>query len=154
MNLTFNRTIEMLPERVLQKSDCTASIKGSETILLVEDDDALRGLMLSVLGEAGYTVIEATNGIEGLQIALREAGRIDLVLTDVIMPCMEGTGMAENITTTYPDTKILYMSGHSEVAGGHAEILRQGRTLLEKPFEMPILLRHVREVLELDSPLA
>ena len=136
-----------LPKPVPGKSDCAASLKGSETILLVEDDDVLRELILETLNGAGYRVIEAADGVEGLEIALREAGSIDLVLTDVIMPRMKGTEMAEKISGAYPEAKVLFMSGYSEFPGGRGEILRQGRTLLQKPFELQSLLHHVRESL-------
>jgi two-component system, cell cycle sensor histidine kinase and response regulator CckA len=122
--------------------------RGSENILLVEDDEALRALILSSLRDAGYTVIEAADGVDGLRIARREGGAIDLVLTDVVMPGMSGPKMADEISALYPETQVLYMSGYSEFGGGHQEILRQGRTLLQKPFEIRSLVRQVREILE------
>jgi DNA-binding NtrC family response regulator len=122
--------------------------KGSEKILLVEDDEALRALILSSLRDWGYTVIEATDGLDGLRIAHCEAGAIDLVLTDVVMPGMSEPKMADEISALHPETQILYMSGYSDFGGGQQEILRQGRTLLQKPFELRSLARQVREVLE------
>ena len=122
--------------------------RGSEKILLVEDDEALRALILSSLRDWGYTVIEAIDGLDGLRIAHSEAGAIDLVLTDVVMPGMSGPKMADEISALHPETQILYMSGYSEFGGGHQEILRQGRALLQKPFELRSLARQLREVLE------
>jgi len=130
------------------------SSRGSETILLVEDDDALRELILSALSRAGYTVIEAANGLEGLRIAQQKAGAIDLVLTDVVMPGMRGTRMVEQISAAHPGTKILYMSGYSEFAGGHEEILKQGRSLLQKPFELGALMTEIRAALRPPAKLS
>jgi two-component system, cell cycle sensor histidine kinase and response regulator CckA len=142
----FPRVSELV-EDFPKDTNRTSLTGGSETILLVEDDKALRALILSSLREAGYTVIEASEGVAALKIATRQAGAIDLVLTDVVMPGMSGTQMAEKISAEYPHTKILYMSGYSESAGGHQEILRQGRTLLQKPFDLRSLARQVREIL-------
>lgn len=136
-----------------KKSERDFSSRGSETILLVEDDDALRELILSALSRAGYTVIEAANGLEGLRIAREKAGAIDLVLTDVVMPGMRGTQMAEEISAAYPNAKILYMSGYSECAGGHEDILKQGRSLLEKPFELGTLTTEIRAALRAPAKL-
>jgi PAS domain S-box-containing protein len=128
--------------------------RGSETILLVEDDEALRELILSSLTEAGYTVLEAGDGLEALRIARGKAGRIDLVLSDVVMPDMSGTEMAEEIGALYPNTRILFMSGYSEFGGGHQQILRQGQVLLQKPFDLQNLAQKVREVLKGGSAVA
>ena len=140
-------------EEVPRDADRTLPAGGSETILLVEDDESLRALILSSLREAGYTVIAAADGLEALRIARSKAKAIDLVLTDVVMPGMSGTQVAEGICAMYPNTKVLYMSGYSEFAGGHQEIVRQGRVLLQKPFELRNLARQVREVLGTPSRL-
>lgn len=120
--------------------------RGSETILLVEDDEALRELILSALTGAGYTVLEAANGTEGLLIAKKRDGAIDLVLTDVVMPVMSGPKMATRISALFPEIPILYMSGYSESANGYQEILSRS-PLLQKPFELATLTREVRAML-------
>ena len=143
----FPRVSELIEDVPSERSRVLPA-RGSEKILLVEDDEALRALILSSLRDAGYTVLEAANGVDGLRIAHREAGTIELVVTDVVMPGMSGPKMAEQISDLYPKTRILYMSGYFEFGGGHQEILRQGRTLLQKPFELRHLERQVREILE------
>jgi len=122
--------------------------KGSETILLVEDDEALRQLILNSLREAGYAVLEAANGAEALGIARQMPGKIDVLLTDVVMPGMSGTQVAESIVALFPTVKVIYMSGYSEFAADHHEILRQGRILLQKPYTLQKLARAIREALE------
>jgi PAS domain S-box-containing protein len=151
-------TFEILFPRVrelVEESDEDAErilpARGSETILLVEDDEALRELILSSLREAGYNVLEAGDGVEALRIARSKAGGIDLVLTDVVMPVMSGTEMAEEIGALYPKMKILLMSGYSEFAGGQQQVLRQAQGLLQKPFDLRNLAHKVREVLKADT---
>ncbi len=120
--------------------------RGSETILLVEDDAALRALILSALTGAGYTVLEAADGTDGLRIAKERDGAFDLVLTDVVMPGMGGPKMAAKISALFPKIPVLYMSGYPELANGHQEILSRG-PLLQKPFELGALARQVRAML-------
>lgn len=150
--ILFPRVSEAVEENA--KDDRILPARGSETILLVEDDEALRELILSSLTEAGYTVLEAGDGVEALRIARAKAGRIDLVLSDVVMPGMSGTEMAEGIGALYPNMRILFMSGYSEFAGGHQQVLRQGQALLQKPFDLRSLAHKVREVLKGDTVVA
>jgi CheY-like chemotaxis protein len=121
---------------------------GTETVLLVEDETPVRELAGAALRERGYTVIEAANGEEGLRLARKHVGKIDLVLTDVVMPVMGGKAMAEALTRTHPDTKILFTSGYSEEAIGHHGVLRPGIEFLQKPYLPVTLTRRVREVLD------
>jgi PAS domain S-box-containing protein len=126
------------------------SCRGSETILLVEDDQSLRKLILNSLIKNGYHVLEAANGVEALNIAEQVSGKIDLVLTDVVMPSMGGNQVADRISLLYPTVKVLYMSGYSDVEpGGHG--LGQERPLLQKPFSLQSLATTLREVLERNS---
>jgi signal transduction histidine kinase len=124
---------------------------GSETVLLVEDEPAVRELAVTTLRERGYKVMEAGNGEEGLRIARQHNGKIDLVLTDVVMPVMGGKEMTDSLRGSRPDTKILFTSGYAEEALGHRGVPRGGIGFLEKPYLTDTLARRVREVL--DSPI-
>jgi signal transduction histidine kinase len=121
---------------------------GTETVLLVEDEAVVRELAVETLRERGYTVMEAGNGEEGLRIARQHHGKIDLVLTDVVMPVMGGKEMADALRGTHPDTKILFTSGYTEDAIGHHGVLRAGIQFLQKPYLTVTLARRVREVLD------
>ena len=121
---------------------------GSETVLLVEDEPVVRELAVATLREKGYTVVEAVNGAEGLRMARQHSGKIDLVLTDVVMPVMGGKEMADALRTSHPDTKILFTSGYSQDAMGHHGVLRPGVVFLQKPYITATLARKVREVLD------
>jgi PAS domain S-box-containing protein len=121
---------------------------GEETILLVEDEQALREVTKRILRGAGYRVMEAENGPRALQVAAEHDGPIDLLLSDVIMPEMAGPQMAEQLLEHRPSTRVLLMSGFAQPildSGGH---LQEGMTLIEKPFSGPELLATVAEVLE------
>jgi CheY-like chemotaxis protein len=120
---------------------------GKETILLVDDEKALRKLGKRVLSQAGYRVLEASDGAMALRIAAEEVGEIDLVLTDIEMPTLGGRGMVEELHEMSPDIRVLFMSGYTD-----NEILRRGiRTsetdFLQKPFTAESLCAAVRSVL-------
>ena len=122
--------------------------RGSETILLVEDEDAVRGLTSRILEKQGYRVIAAQHGKEAMDIATKEEGRIDLVLTDIVMPGMNGRGLVERLAGIRPRIKSLYMSGYTD-----DDIVRRGfvepsKSFLQKPFTSEALLRTVRKVLD------
>ena len=121
---------------------------GNETVLLVEDEPVVRELAVATLREKGYTVVEAVNGEEGLRMARQHDGKIDLVLTDVVMPVMGGKEMADALRTSHPDTKVLFTSGYTEDALGHHGVLRPGILFLPKPYLTATLARKVREVLD------
>ncbi|MBZ5696329.1 MAG: PAS domain S-box protein [Acidobacteriia bacterium] len=127
------------------------SARGSETILLVEDDEALRKLIRLSLGERGYTILEAANGTEALQHARQKAGKIDLLLTDVVMPEMSGPQVADGVVALNPRTKVLYMSGYPEYAAKSEELLKEGRKFLQKPYTTSDLARMVRKTLDAES---
>jgi two-component system, cell cycle sensor histidine kinase and response regulator CckA len=122
--------------------------QGSETILLVEDEEAVRGLTCRILERQGYRVIPAQHGRDAMEIAAREQGRIDLVLTDVVMPGMNGRGLVERLVGVRPSIKSLYMSGYTD-----DDIIRRGfiepsKSFLQKPFTSDALLQTVRKVLD------
>ena len=121
---------------------------GQETILLVEDETNLRRLTRQYLETQGYKILEAEDGAAALQIVDGYHGAIDLLLTDVIMPGMNGRELATNIAKLLPDVRVLYMSGYTENAIGHDGTLDAGINLLQKPFSLPALKDRVREVLD------
>ncbi len=124
---------------------------GHETILLVEDEENLRRLARQSLENQGYSVIDAPDGATAIQISQAHKGPIHLLLTDVIMPGMNGRELADRVAPTRPDMRVLYMSGYTENHIGHNGTLDEGITLLQKPFTLPALKAKVREML--DTPL-
>ena len=123
---------------------------GSETVLLVEDEQVVRELAVATLRDKGYTVVEAVNGEEGLRMARHHDRKIDLVLTDVVMPVMGGKEMADVLSTSHPDTKVLFTSGYTDNALMDLGVLRSGIRFLQKPYLTAALTRKVREVLDGD----
>jgi two-component system, cell cycle sensor histidine kinase and response regulator CckA len=123
--------------------------RGTETVLLVEDEPAVRQLTRRVLETQGYTVLSAANGQEGLHVAREHTGGpIRLVVTDVIMPLMSGKVMAEWLMATYPELKILFTSGYTDDAIAHHGVLDPGVAFLPKPYTPAALSRKVRETLD------
>ncbi len=136
-----------------QPSAMAAKVEhGNETILLVEDEETLRTMGKLYLEGEGYTVLEAADGTAALQVAKQHAGPIHLLLTDVIMPGMNGRELANQISPTRPEMKVLFMSGYTENAIGHNGMLDDGITLLQKPFTLPALKAIVREMLDSVTP--
>jgi signal transduction histidine kinase len=134
------------PLRVRNRPAAVAG--GNETVLLVEDEPVVRELAVATLREKGYTVVEAVNGEEGLRLARQHDGKIDLVLTDVVMPVMGGKEMADALRSSHPNTRVLFTSGYTEDALGHHGVLRPGILFLPKPYLTATLARKVREVLD------
>jgi CheY-like chemotaxis protein len=122
--------------------------RGQETILLVEDEINLRRLARQYLENQGYKILEAEDGAAALQIVDGHQGTIDLLLTDVIMPGMNGRELATHISRLLPNIRVLYMSGYTENAVGHDGMLDAGINLMQKPFSLPALKERVREVLD------
>jgi PAS domain S-box-containing protein len=122
-----------------------------ETILIVEDETNLRRMARQFLENQGYTVLEAADGAAALQICVAHPGRIHLVLTDVIMPGMNGRELAQRILEQRPDARVIYMSGYTENAIGTNGTLEVGTTLLQKPFTLQALKQRVREVLDAEG---
>jgi len=124
-----------------------APIGGSETVLLVEDEESVRELVRETLQSKGYSVMEAPDGINGLKVAESHSGKIDILITDVVMPGMSGRELAQRITTARPATKVLFLSGYTEDAIIHEGVLDPGTAFLQKPFTLQALARKVRDVL-------
>jgi CheY-like chemotaxis protein len=121
---------------------------GKETILLVEDAEALRVMICEILEGAGYSVIECADPAEALRKGAPEVVRAALLLTDVVMPQASGPEVAKSLREKHPALKVLFMSGYTDQAIGHHGILGEGAELLEKPFTTSGLLRKVRSVLD------
>ncbi|MDQ3746378.1 MAG: PAS domain S-box protein, partial [Acidobacteriota bacterium] len=121
---------------------------GSETVLLVEDEEMVRDLSREILEEGGYTVIVARDGLEGLRVCREFEGRIDLVITDVVMPQAGGRELAEKAAALRPNAKVLYMSGYTEDAVVRHGVLEEEMPFIQKPFTPDALTRKVREVLD------
>ena len=130
----------------------SATFRGTETVLLVEDADALRKLAQALLEQNGYRVLAAEGGVEALKIAEKEQERIHLLLTDVIMPGMNGRALAERLAPLHKGLRVLYMSGYTHTAIAEHGVLESGTYLLQKPFTEEALLQKVREVLCADAP--
>jgi two-component system cell cycle sensor histidine kinase/response regulator CckA len=125
--------------------------RGKETVLVVEDEEKVRKLIVEILGRQGYRVLEASHGDEALLIHEKQDGPIHLILVDVVMPGMSGSKLAKRLASLRPETKILYMSGYTDNAIVHHGVLARGVNYIQKPFTMDGLTRKVREVLDKDS---
>ncbi|MBN1579861.1 MAG: GAF domain-containing protein [Anaerolineae bacterium] len=124
------------------------SPRGTETILLVEDEQAVRTMARRILEHQGYTVLEANNAAHALTLCDQHPETIDLILTDVVMPGgIDGRSLADRITTQRPGIKVLYMSGYTDDAIAHHGVLEPGVHLLPKPFTSNALAQEVRDVL-------
>jgi nitrogen-specific signal transduction histidine kinase/FixJ family two-component response regulator len=148
-------TFKIYFPRVEQPLDMTAGPipgpwpRGTETLLVVEDEPAVRHLAREVLAAQGYEVLSATNGQDGLHVTRNHQGPpIRLVVTDVMMPLMGGKVMAEWLKATYSDLKILFTSGYTDEAIAHHGVLEQGVAFLPKPYTPATLARKVRAMLD------
>jgi len=125
------------------------NLSGSETILVVEDDEIVRNMISSVLNTFGYSVLNEKNGEETLELVNKNPNKtIDLMITDVIMPRMSGRDLAENLKFKKPNMKVLYISGYTDNAIVHHGILDSGIPFLQKPFTINDICKKIREVLD------
>ena len=134
-----------------RKPDFQSLPRGSETVLLVEDEKGVRELAREYLEMSGYSVIEAENGYTALELVAMHAGPIQLLMTDVVMPGISGRELAERVTAIRPGIKVLYMSGYTDQAVVHHGILEGDATLLQKPFTLATLAAKLREILTLET---
>ena len=140
--------VDQETDSLSRRDDAVSMLYGNETVLLVEDEPSVRGLAARVLRNQGYEVLEAVNGDEALQIANRHKGKIDLLLTDVVMPQIGGKELYDQLKPMRADLKVLFTSGYTETAILHQGELPPGVAFLQKPFS-PIFLTHkVREILD------
>ncbi len=147
--------VEQAIDMSAQTVDRSPIPRGTETLLLVEDDPSVRHLACSILETQGYRVLRANNGQDALHVAQEHKGSpIRLVVTDVIMPVMSGKVMAEWLKTTYPDLKILFTSGYTDEAIAQHGVLEPGVALLSKPYTPATLARKVRAMLDNETETA
>lgn len=137
----------VVPALTVQKS--SSMPRGTETLLVVEDEVSVRGLMRTVLERQGYTVLEAANGFEALERWQAHQAQVDLLLTDLVMPGgMSGQQLGRRLRQERPALKVIYLSGYSAEMAGRVPGLQPGERFMSKPFTSEQLLRTVREVLE------
>lgn len=143
--------VEEKEDSCLLKSEFTLPIQGNETILVVEDEPALRELVVRILKDRGYQVFSASNGEEALRISREHPEKkIDLLLTDVVMPSMSGKQLSDRLKEVIPHLKTLFISGYTNNAIVHHGVLIEGVEFLQKPFNPDTIARKVREVLDRD----
>jgi PAS domain S-box-containing protein len=142
------RTEDSVPERTRPNPSTQPPLRGSETILLVEDEDQVRALARNILRRSGYQVIDARNADEALLLCERFSGHIHLLATDLVMPKMSGRELAEKLAPVRPDMRVLFMSGYTDDVVVRDGSLELGVAFLQKPITPETLTRKVREVLD------
>jgi CheY-like chemotaxis protein len=138
---------------VIAELPVETSRAGMETILVAEDQPDLRWMICQFLQGLGYSVLEAKDGGDAVALAEQYTGRIDLLLTDVVMPHIRGSEVARRLLASRPDMQVIFMSGYTEGQLGSAPEESNGvrATLLQKPFELHALAARIREVFEMRS---
>jgi two-component system, cell cycle sensor histidine kinase and response regulator CckA len=144
-------TFKIYVPRVDQQADApveqAVATRGTETVLLVEDAESLRELICELLQANGYEVLTAGEPSQALETVARHEGTIHLLLTDVVMPGMNGRELAQRVKEQLPDIRVLYMSGYTEEAIAHRGVLETGALLISKPFSQESLTRKIRQAL-------
>ncbi len=135
---------------VLTPAVAPTTLQGNETILLVEDEEQVRTVVLGILRRQGYDMIAARNAEEALLLCQKHPGKIDLLLTDVVMPQMSGPDLARRVASMRPDTRVLCMSGYTDDSIVRHGVLESGAAFIQKPITPALLTRKVREVLDAD----
>lgn len=144
----FPQEVPTTAETATAPSKSSILTKGTETILVVEDEESLRNATNRILATAGYAVLLAANGEEALQVSAEHRGAIHLLLTDVVMPKMNGRVLAEQLLRSRPEVKIVYVSGYTDNAIVHHGVLDSGTHFLNKPVSAAVLTRKIRDVLD------
>jgi two-component system, cell cycle sensor histidine kinase and response regulator CckA len=122
--------------------------RGTETILVVDDEESLRTVVVDLLGQLGYSILSAGSGQEALKLAAEYPGKIDLLLSDVVMEPLPGPALAEKLTSLRPDMKVVFISGYTDGSLSAPDgLLKPGTVLVNKPFTFKILSAKLREVL-------
>ena len=146
---TFNVYLpRVLGEARVEPADPDFDCKGEAKILLVEDEDGVRGLIVQHLLGCGYTILEADDGAEALSICQQNAGQIDLLLTDVVLPGMRGTKVAERFREINPKGRVIYMTGYTDSVTLAESARKENASILQKPFTLTDLGRRIKQVLE------
>ena len=144
--------VEGYAREVAAGTENPQSLRGVETVLVVEDEEVVREMATEILRESGYHVLEAKHPNDALILSAQHQGEIHLMLTDVVMPQMSGRDLAEQLTALRPEMKVLYMSGYTDDAIVHHGVLEEGTAFIGKPFSIDGLTRKLRETL--DAPVA
>jgi PAS domain S-box-containing protein len=139
--------VEAAPASDEDRRSRSIEFVGSGTVLLVEDDATVRGLMRKMLTRLGYDVLEGASGAEAIRLCQQTQGRIEILLTDVVMPGMGGRELARRARELLPDIKVLYMSGYTDGAISERSALEPGAAFLEKPFAFGRLCHALRELM-------
>jgi len=148
----FLPKVDAPAQPVTRTEDAPQVPRGSETVLLVEDEPLVRQIAENALTDSGYRVLEAENGEEALRVATgHDADHIALVLTDVVMPRMGGRELSEKLRLARPGIRVLYMSGYAASTIDEQDVVEPGTAFLRKPFTLAEMLRKVRDVLD-DQP--
>ena len=121
---------------------------GTETLLIVENEPAIRNLLQMALRRNGYTVLAAESAREALEIVRSHAGTIDLLITDVVMPDMNGPELVKELATIRPETRTLFMSGYMDDALGEHGVLPSHANFIQKPFSPRVIAQKVRDILD------
>ena len=146
----FHIYLPRIQPGLLEQPEASApavSLRGSETILVVEDQDAVRDLVRNILESYGYHVLQASSGPAAIALAERYPSIIHLLLTDIVLPIMDGRMLAERLKLVRPETKVLFVSGYPEELIGGQRTLESDLAYLPKPFTSEVLATRVREIL-------
>jgi len=135
-------------EKTAPEKPASGHEPGTETILFVEDEQSVRELVSEYLKVCGYKVLEAADGMQALELAAAHSGKIQLLITDVVMPRVSGRELAARLAATRPDLKVLYISGYTDDSVFRHGVLQGGMAFLQKPFNLKSLATKIREVLE------
>lgn len=138
-------------EQIVRTSIARPDVNGHETILLVEDEPMILEMSAMMLAQLGYVVLSAATPGEAIQLAREHAGAISLLMTDVVMPEMNGRTLAKHLIARYPELKCLFMSGYTADVIAFHGVLDEGVHFIQKPFTMPVLAAKIREVLDRES---
>jgi two-component system, cell cycle sensor histidine kinase and response regulator CckA len=122
--------------------------RGTETILVVDDEDSLRTVIVDLLSQLGYHTLSAANGTEALLLATKYSGKIDVLLSDVVMDGLPGPELAEKLLQARPQLKVVFMSGFADSSLAPNGVLKPGTVLVQKPFTVRMLSAKLREVLD------
>ncbi|MFA5906687.1 MAG: response regulator, partial [Desulfobacula sp.] len=143
----FGEAMEEKPKKEISRP----SEKGNETILIVEDESMILDIATTMLERQGYRVLSAVSPKEAIRLAREHAGKIHLLMTDVVMPEMNGRELAKTLLSLYPDLKCLFMSGYTANVIAHHGVLDEGVNFIEKPFSMNDLIAGVQKALNSPS---
>jgi DNA-binding NtrC family response regulator len=140
--------VDGIPENLVPSKIIPKFKEGTETVVIAEDNEGVRDLTFDILTKSGYYVLTASNTDELLQTIQEYDGSIDLLLTDVIMPGLNGRELYERLRDSYPSLKVIYMSGYTDDVIAHHGILEEGFDFIQKPFSINNLTDKLRKVLD------